>query len=218
MLLKEPKLLANACSRLTPDKKTYADIKEKLIQHSQSMFSNWNTDYYKREEKVLDAISLAAYYYFNHNLSYGPMYLGWISKIYHDEKKWKKMVDKIANFKCENLEVRCDSFENSIQRHSNDFLYLDPPYYLEEGTVFKGMYPNGNFPIHHKGFDHGKLRDLLHSHNNGFLLSYNDCPTIREWYKEFEIIDVNWHYSYALGETRSKTQKTKSSEILIRRK
>ena len=33
-----------------------------------------------------------------------------------------------------------------------------------------------NFPIHHKGFEHKKLRDLLRKHRGGFILSYNDCP------------------------------------------
>ena len=53
--------------------------------------------------------------------------------------------------------------------------------------MFKPLYPNNNL-IHHKGFDHEKLRDLLHSHNGKFILSYNNCETIREYYKDFEQI------------------------------
>ena len=40
--------------------------------------------------------------------------------------------------------------------------------------------------IHHIHFDHEKLRDLLHSHNGKFILSYNDCEWVRENYKGFK--------------------------------
>ena len=33
-----------------------------------------------------------------------------------------------------------------------------------------------------------RLRDLLHSHNGSFILSYNNCETIREYYKDFDQI------------------------------
>ena len=49
--------------------------------------------------------------------------------------------------------------------------------------MFKGIYPQRNFPIHHNNFPHNMLKELLTQHKGGFLLSYNDCPTIREYYK-----------------------------------
>ena len=68
--------------------------------------------------------------------------------------------------------------------------------------MFRGIYPQRNFPVHHNGFDHGALRDLLLKHEGGFILSYNDCQTIREWYKNFYIVDVEWQYTLGQGETR----------------
>ena len=35
----------------------------------------------------------AAYFFYNHNLSYGPMYLGWMSKIYESREKWDRMIE-----------------------------------------------------------------------------------------------------------------------------
>ena len=69
------------------------------------MLKDWSTDYYKRDTIELDNLTAAAYYYFNHNLSYGPMYLGWMSKIYQDQKKWDKMVDKIRTYKNPNSQI-----------------------------------------------------------------------------------------------------------------
>lgn len=94
------------------------------------------------------------------------------------------------------------SFEQTIPQHKEEFLYCDPPYYLDDGKMFKGIYPQRNFPVHHKGFKHEVLRDLLYEHVGGFVLSYNDCDTIRDWYTDFEIIEVKWQYTLGQGETR----------------
>jgi len=135
------------------------------------------------------------------------------------------MVDKVRNFDCKNLEVHCDSFENVIPKYQDDFLYCDPPYYLNgDSKMFIGMYPHRNFPIHHVGFKHEELRDMLKAHKGGFILSYNDCSTIREWYKDFNIISPTWQYTFSQGDTRIGKNRTidnngsyikKSHELII---
>ncbi len=90
-----------------------------------------------------------------------------------------------------------------METHKNDFIYLDPPYYLgNDSKMFKGMYPNCNFAIHHNNFDHNKLCQLLKNHKGGFILTYNDCPTIRDWYEDFKQVYPKWQYTYGQGETR----------------
>ena len=206
-LLKDSDTLADKLQTLSPTKEEYERVKEELMKwdYTQEMLKDWKTDHYKREAISLDDVTAAAYYYFNHNLSYGPMYLGWISKIYQSQTKWDKMVSNIRGYKNPQLSVRKGSFENVIEDHSNEFLYLDPPYYLQkdgDNKMFKGIYPNANIDVHHSGFDHELLRDRLHNHKGGFILSYNNCETIREYYKDFDLYYPEWHYSYALGETR----------------
>ena len=219
--------LADKLSELSPTKKEYKRVKDKLLEwnYTQRMLKDWHTDYYRRDGIDLDNLTAAAYYYFNHNLSYGPMYLGWMSKIYESQKKWDKMIDKIRNYSNPKLHVEKGDFIDVITEFNTEFLYLDPPYYLEkdkDNKMFKGIYPNANIDVHHSGFNHERLRDLLHSHNGSFILSYNNCETIREYYKDFDQIYPEWHYSYALGETRvGKNKKDvgntpkESHEILI---
>jgi len=150
-----------------------------------------------------DKVKQAAYYYYNHQLSYGPMFLGWQSSVYLKKDKYDKILKNLKDINLGNLQVRCDVFENAIQNHPNDFLFLDPPYLLGgDSKMFKGMYPNCNFAIHHEGFNHELLRDLLKKHKGGFFITYNDCPTIREWYKEFKQVYPSWQYTYGQGETR----------------
>lgn len=187
--VKAPQALAKRMRAFPPTRETFAQVKTRLKQ-------------YWKEGKRLGKYDLAAHYYFNSNTSYGPHFLGWPSDMYLNEPRYSKMVEKSAAFRAPTLEVECASFEDVIPQHRREFLYCDPPYYLEEGKTFIGMYPHRNFPIHHNGFQHEVLRDLLLSHRGGFILSYNDCPTIRNWYKDCHIISPKWQYTFGQGDTR----------------
>jgi len=187
--LRSPVALAKRLRAFSPDRETFASVKHRLEGH------------WKRGE-TLNRRELAAHYYFNSNTSYGPHFLGWPSDIYLNEARYRKMVDKVGAFRAPKLEVRCGDFEQTIPRHTDDFLYCDPPYYLDDGRTFTGMYPHRNFPIHHKGFRHDALRDILLNHESGFILSYNDCPTIRDWYSGCNIETPEWQYTFGQGDTR----------------
>ena len=182
--------LADRLEKWQPTKEQYANIKARLKAH-------WT-----KESLISDPLELAAHYWFNHNLSYGPGFLGWMSKIYESPVRYMRAVDKVRHLYCPKLSVEVGSFEETIPYHNAEFLYCDPPYYLDEGKMFRGIYPQRNFPVHHKGFNHELLRDLLYNHKGGFVLSYNDCQTIRDWYADFQVIEVKWQYTLGQGETR----------------
>ncbi|MCR4416389.1 MAG: DNA adenine methylase [Ignavibacteria bacterium] len=203
--IEQPEELYRELKKLKPDKKIYNQIKEILKKH-------W------KGEIVLPSLKLAAYYYFNHNLSYGPGFLGWMSSVYANQETYNRLLERVRNFYVKNLTVECSSFEQVIPNFQNDFLYCDPPYYLgEDSTLFRGLYPQRNFPIHHNNFNHELLRDLLYNHKNGFILSYNDSPTIRQWYKDFEIIELPIHYTMGQGETRIGVNRIKDNRNHIKK-
>jgi len=183
-------LLYQELKKLKPDKKTFEKIRLILRDH------------WKGKHK-LDPLTLAVYFVYNFNLSYGPGFMGWSSDIYLKEARYKRILEKIRNFNPKNLKVGCASFEEIFESYPDDFFYCDPPYYIGKGSkMFKGIYPMRNIPIHHKGFPHELLRDLLKKHKGGFILSYNNCPTIKEYYKEFKQYFPNWQYTMGQGETR----------------
>jgi len=188
--INHPDLLADKLMGFEPTKEEYAKIGRIMKEH-------WT------KEITLKGLDLAAYYYFNFNTSYGPHFLGSPSSVYLEPIRYNKMVEKVRNFDCKLLTVACESFETVIPRYNNDFLYCDPPYYLDgDSKMFIGMYPHRNFPIHHVGFKHELLAKLLHEHKGGVILSYNDCSKIREWYQDFEIITPEWQYTFSQGDTR----------------
>ena len=251
VLLTNPDALADELSKITPTKKEYDEVKEALMctPQVQNMLKDWTTDFYKyrtfkevdddgnpikdakgkfvksrelRKINSIEDIRLAAYYYFNHNTSYGPGFLGWPSKIYMNQKKWDKTIAKVRAFSSPNLSVSHQSFEDTIRQNPNSFLYLDPPYYTEkekDNKMLCGIYPMKNIPVHHDGFDHEKLRDLVLQHEGDFVMSYNNCETIRDWYSDFEQQFPEWHYSMDIGETRigknrkERTTKEELSEV-----
>ncbi len=176
--------------KFRPNNKGFKEVKDRLKLH-------W------KNQKKLSKFDLASHYYFNSNTSYGPHFLGWPSSVYLQPERYKKMVEKVGNFIAPKLKVGCLTFEKAIPKHSDDFLYCDPPYYLDgDSKTFVGMYPHRNFPIHHKGFKHELLRDLLKNHKGGFILSYNDCSVIRDWYKGYNMITPSWQYTFSQGDTR----------------
>lgn len=210
--IENPKLLYEELKKLKPTKEQFEKIRKILNRV-------W------KKEITLDPLTLAVYFVYNFNLSYGPGFMGWSSDIYLKEDRYKKMIEKIRDFNPKNLKVECADFREVLKKYPNDFMYLDPPYYIgEDSKMFKGIYPMRNIPVHHNGFPHKELRDLLKKHKGGFILSYNDCPTIREFYKDFEQHFPSWQYTMGQGETRigknriengTKTNIKGSHEILI---
>lgn len=197
--LHNPEELYKRLLKFEPSRKGFKEVKDRLKKH-------WNG------EVKLDKYDLAAHYYFNHNTSYGPHFLGWPSSVYLQRKRYQAMIEKVRSFRINNMQVGCQSFEKVIPKYKNDFLYCDPPYYLDgDSKTFVGMYPHRNFPIHHNNFDHAKLRDLLMEHKGGFILSYNDCSTIREWYKDLNMVTPSWQYTFSQGDTRIGVNRLKNN-------
>ncbi|MDD9883104.1 MAG: DNA adenine methylase [Gammaproteobacteria bacterium] len=108
-------------------------------------------------------------------------------------------IKKLSDFKSQYLQVARADFSESIPRHRNDFLYLDPPY-----CIASKLY--GTRGDHHQDFDHEGLAKLLSQHDS-WLLSYNDCETVRELYNGYPFKTPTWTY----GMNASRV----SNEVLI---
>lgn len=81
-------------------------------------------------------------------------------------------------------------FEKTITDYGhNGFLYCDPPYITERETLY-GF--NGS---HHRNFEHARLAAVLRDHKGSWMLSYNDCPQVRELYDGYRFEKIDWNYS-----------------------
>lgn len=193
-ILDDPNKLADELEKFKPDNDSYKA--NKLI------LKEWYEDPINSNLTDLEA---AAHYYYNMQLSYGPMFLGWQSPSKPTtDKDYARIIQRIRDFSCPKLRVEHKSFQDSLEEYSDYFVYADPPYLLGyDSEVFKAIYPNQQ-GANHKGFPHEEFRDIMNSRNTEFIISYNNCGTIREWFKEHEQVYPEWQYSYQQGETRSK--------------
>lgn len=200
VILSDPDALADELEKFQLGDDNYRAYKQILKDWYEDPITNKLTD-----------IEAAAHFYYNMQLSYGPMFLGWTSPGKPTTKEdYDRILTRVREFRCPKLRVEQISFEQSLVKYPEHFVYADPPYLLGyDSTVFKAIYPNQGGE-HHKGFQHELFRDLMNSRNTEFIISYNDCGTIRDWFKDWEQFYPKWQYSYQQGETRKKNNEGES--------
>ena len=115
----------------------------------------------------------------------------------------KSSIDRINELNLINFNINNIDFEEFIEKNikNENLLFLDPPYYLEKNSKLYGN--NGDM---HEYFEHTKLYNCLKNKSN-WIMTYNNCEFIKNLYKDFKILDVNW--SYGMNKTKE------SSEIII---
>lgn len=88
-----------------------------------------------------------------------------------------------ASRRLQKVVIENKDFEKLISAQDSEvsFFYCDPPYFSTES-----YYENVGFTAS----DHERLRNSLNKISGKFLVSYNDCPEIRELYSGYEM------YSY----------------------
>lgn len=159
------------------------------------------TEFYALQKRFLhldsDLETAAAFYVLNRSSFSGTTLSGGMSP---DHPRFtESSIQRLRDFKVTNFEVRCADYRDVIPKHDDWFLYLDPPYKIDQQLY--GI--NGNT---HKGFDHGALAALLLKRER-WIMSYNDCEEIRKLYPRHKILSVDWAYGMAADKT--------SNEILI---
>lgn len=147
-----------------------------------------------------------AYYYFiiNRCSFSGATLSGGFSKEASKKRFTESSIDRINSLSLDNFQIYNKDFSNFISEYSsqqNTLMFLDPPYYLEKGSKLYGT--KGDL---HETFEHDLLFEIIKDNKN-WLLTYNDCEYVRNKYKDFIILEVDWAY----GMNKSK----KSSELVI---
>lgn len=88
-------------------------------------------------------------------------------------------IDKLRNFHNPNLSFAYGSCFDTIPKHENDFLYLDPPYYETVSHYY------GKDGALHKSFDHEQFCEVLKQHKGGFVMSYDNSDAVRSLYQDW---------------------------------
>jgi DNA adenine methylase len=181
--------------------------KNKLVTEVKKLFPVSKDSFIECRKNILDNnidkyIRGACYFVLNRSSFSGASLSGGFS-LEAGKKRFTKSsitrLEKIDLFNCELTNLDFTDFINRIP--DNEFIFLDPPYYLGKKSKLYGT--NGDL---HEEFNHENLYKCLENKKK-WLLCYNDCEYIRNLYKNYKIESVNW--KYGMNTTK------KSSEIVI---
>ena len=93
------------------------------------------------------------------------------------------------------------------------FIYLDPPYYVKGGELYHHSFGEA---------DHIRMAEMLKNTKHSWVLSYDDCPEVRELYRwaRIEAFDANYtingvHTGEIDSDGKKKRASTKKTELLI---
>jgi DNA adenine methylase len=151
-----------------------------------------------------DKLKQAVHYFIINRCSFsGSTLSGSFSQEASEKRFTDSSIDKVNNLDLSNFTIFNEDFTIFLKKKFDKkrLIFADPPYYLEKGSKLYGN--NGDM---HENFDHEELFKIM-SKKKKWIMTYNDCEYIRNLYKDFEIIDVDWKY----GMNKTK----KSSEIVI---
>lgn len=113
----------------------------------------------------------------------------------------KSAIERLRQFRCPGMLVLLRDYRDALCEHPGTFLYLDPPYEIDQRLYGE----RGN---HHDGFGHEQLAEVLRE-RQGWVMSYNDSPEIRKRYDFARIVKVDWTYGMSAKGNRN------GKEVLI---
>ena len=186
------------------NKKVLCEELRKLKSVSKEQFMAYRNTIMDLNDNILQ--QAIQYFVVNRCSFSGSTLSGGFSEEASSKRFTPSSINKIEALDFTSIEIYNSDFYDCINDFTNNnenktLLFLDPPYYLENKSKLYGN--NGDM---HEGFNHQLLFDLLNTKKN-WVVTYNNCEHIRNMYKDYTIIDVNWSY----GMNTSKT----SSEIII---
>jgi DNA adenine methylase len=182
-LLREPEVLADKVQ-------TYIPVNANKFKELRTWLIN--------NQNYVDIEVAATYFVLNRCSFSGTTLSGGYSNAAAEGRFNQASIDRIRNSNLQNIAIGCQSFEETLREPTNAFIFADPPYYTAVGLY--GINGEG------QNINHEKLRDLIIQSPN-WMITYDDCPEIRELYKDYAIISVAW--AYGMNESK------KSNEIVI---
>ena len=124
-------------------------------------------------------------------------------------------VDKLRNFYAPNVSFSYGSCFDTIPKHKNDFMYLDPPYYETVSHYY------GKDGALHKSFDHEEFCDTLKQHKGGFVMSYDNSDAVRSLYDgwtEFRYLTFPYQMSGTKRYEKTELVIVKYPEVVVPQK
>ena len=186
--------------------KCLKEDKDKLVEEIKKLHPITKTKFTNCKKKLTDKTKndyerAACYFAINRSSFSGSTMSGGFSEEAGEKRFTMSSINKASKMDLSNIEVSNQDFTDFIPTINDGFIFMDPPYYLGKNSKLYG--DKGDL---HEGFDHDALYNLIKDKKN-WILCYNNCDYIKQLYKDFKIVNVDW--KYGMNKTKE------SSEILI---
>jgi DNA adenine methylase len=166
--------------------------KEVFLQHRNSKLE------YRDPQEVA-----AAYFLVNRSSFSGATFCGGFSTEAGEKRCNQSAVDRLLEVDLRNVTLSNQDAIQFLRSHpetQDTVVYADPPYFITSYVYGK----NGDM---HEGFDHAGFALALLGRTD-WILSYNDCPYVRELYAGCRFFSESWSYGMNNNEKAS-------SELII---
>jgi DNA adenine methylase len=193
--------LYNFWNQVKLNKNILCEELRKIKSVSKEQFTNYRNTIMNLNNNILQ--QSIQYFIINRCSFSGSTLSGGFSEEASIKRFTPSSINKIEALDFTNIEIHNNDFYEFINNYTDNkiLMFLDPPYYLQNKSKLYGN--NGDM---HEGFNHLLLFELLNTKKN-WIVTYNNCEHIRNMYKDYVILDVNW--SYGMNTSKS------SSEIII---
>ncbi len=176
--------LVNFWNRLLEKKHELADAAEQYLPIAKPRFYELQRSFME----ITDPLERAAVFFVLNRASFsGATLAGGMSPGH--PRFTASSIQRLRDFHTDNFEVAHCDYREAIALAPDELMYLDPPYMI--GSKLYGY--KGDM---HTDFDHAELARILQSKSN-WILSYNDCPEVRELYEGYDIRTPSWVYGMA---------------------
>jgi DNA adenine methylase len=199
--------LYNFWNQIKIDKNKLCEELRKITTISKEEFMTYRSSIMDLNDNILEQAK--QYFIINRCSFNGSTLSGGFSQEASKKRYTPSSINKIELLDFTNIDIYNKDFYDFINDNDNNndndndkrIIFIDPPYYLEKKSKLYGN--NGDM---HEDFNHQLLFELITKKRN-WILTYNNCDYIKDLYKNYIIIDVDWTYSM------NKTKQ--SSEIII---
>jgi len=131
----------------------------------------------------------AAYFIVNRCSFSGATFCGGFSSEAAEKRCNQSAVDRLLEVDLRNVTLSNQDAIDFLRSHPerrDTVIYADPPYYISS-------YVYGKDGDMHEGFDHAGFATYIRTRKD-WILSYNDCPYIRDLYAGCRIYSESWSY------------------------
>lgn len=140
----------------------------------------------------------------------GTIESGGYSQGAFDARFTQSSIDRLEPFTdiLDGVEITDKDYENVVKADGkNVFIFLDPPYLTATKSRLYGK--KGSL---HTSFDHQRFAGVMKNTKHKWMITYDDCPEVRELFSFANII--TWEFQYGMNNYKQETA-AKGKELII---